>query len=161
MERWQEAAASYEEALSVATDDAFRTDPERLQFRVTVNTNLGLSYQGLSRNGEAVVAFDRAIAASPAHADSYHNRANALYAGAQYHEAVATYTTAVTLAPRDAERCDAATVPPCSVARGACEPCGWGAVARRCECWSLRGTTFEPPAPDSSPLARTQLLPHG
>ena len=100
-QRWAEAVAAYEEALAAAT--SFRSDAERVQILVAVNTNLGLSLQSAGRVEESLRAFDAAIDASPSNADSHHNHANALYKTGNHAAAVTAYGRAVELAPRDAE----------------------------------------------------------
>jgi tetratricopeptide (TPR) repeat protein len=92
--RYDEALASYEQALALAPEHA-----EALLMR-------GNALQALRRFGEALASYDRAIALKPDHADVFYNRGIALNGLKRLDEAVASYDRAIALKPDYALACN-------------------------------------------------------
>lgn len=86
-ERWAEAAAHYEKAVSLAPTF------------VNARTNLGMSLRGLNRLDDAIAAYHGALAVAPARADVHVNLGVALDAAGKPEEARAAYEAGIRLDP--------------------------------------------------------------
>jgi tetratricopeptide (TPR) repeat protein len=86
-ERWAEAAAHYEKAVSLAPTF------------VNARTNLGMSLRGLNRLDDAIAAYHGALSVAPARADVHVNLGVALDAAGKPEEARAAYEAGIRLDP--------------------------------------------------------------
>jgi protein O-GlcNAc transferase len=86
--RYDEALASYEQAIALEPDHA-----EALLSRGNV-------LQELQRPGEAIASYDRVISLRPDYADAFYNRGIALMRLNRLEEALASYDGAIAVSPR-------------------------------------------------------------
>jgi len=88
VDRFEEAAAAYEEAIGLAPDAG------------TFN-NLGATRRMQGRFDDARAAYERALALDPKHASAHHNFGNLLASRGRMRDAVEHYCTALILRPSD------------------------------------------------------------
>jgi predicted TPR repeat methyltransferase len=88
VDRFEEAAAAYEQAIAIAPDAG------------TFN-NLGATRRMQGRFDDARAAYERALALDPKHASAHHNFGNLLASRGRMRDAVEHYCTALILRPSD------------------------------------------------------------
>jgi len=91
MKRYDEALASYDQAIALQPGDA------------ETHNNRGATLQEMMWFGEALASYDKAIALKPDYAKAYYNRGNLLQDIKRYEEALASYDKAIRLKPGYAE----------------------------------------------------------
>jgi tetratricopeptide (TPR) repeat protein len=94
MKRYQEALASYDQAITLKPGYA------------NAHHNRASTLKKLGRYDEALVGFDQAIALKPDHVESHHNRAVILQDLKRYDEALAGYDRVLAFNPNHAEACN-------------------------------------------------------
>ena len=87
LERFEEAVASYDKALSVRPDNA------------DCHAGRGLALHALRRFEGALASYDRALAIDPDNGDGWFSRGNALHELRRFPEAVASFERALAMRP--------------------------------------------------------------
>jgi tetratricopeptide (TPR) repeat protein len=89
-ERYEEAAARYQQSLELGPDDE------------VVHANLGGAYRKLGEYDKAVAEFEQAVRLDPGYASAYNRWGDTLYDQERYAEAADKYRQAIDLAPGEA-----------------------------------------------------------